>query len=80
MTAGERCPDHPDGDHDPDEGCLEGWTETTRGCGWRPTPKAPPRPPGILDRIALAALDAGATGFSTRRPAGSHDRRWRRNR
>jgi hypothetical protein len=76
MSA-ERCPDHPDAPHDPDEGCLHGWTDTLTGCPWRPEVKRP-APPGVLDRIAVAMAATGSTGF--RRVSGGHDGRWRRNR
>lgn len=77
MSA-DRCPDHPDGPHDSDEGCLHGWTDMLAGCPWRPAPGAPTPPVGVLDRVAVAMAAAGATGL--RRAAGGHDGRWRRNR
>jgi hypothetical protein len=78
MT-GDRCPEHPDAEHDDDEGCLHGWTATERGCPWRPAPKTV-EPVGVFDRIAVAMAASGATGLRFRRSAGSSDRRWRRNR
>lgn len=77
VGAARSCCGHPDGEHDPDEGCLHGWTATEQGCPCRPEPRAP-EPAGLLDTIAAVMAATGATGL--RRVAGPHDGRWRRNR
>ncbi len=70
------CEHNPD-EHDEDEGCLNGWTATEKGCPCRPKQK-PAEPVGVLDLIAVRMAASGATGF--RRISGNHDGRWRRNR
>ncbi len=80
MTDTAPCCGHDLGEHDPDEGCLNGWTDTEAGCPCRPAPKPAAGPVGVLDRITVAMAASGATGLRVRRVAGSHDRRWRRNR
>ncbi len=80
MTPTGPCCVHALDEHDPDEGCLHGWTDTEAGCPCRPPERPPAQPVGVFDRIAVAMAASGATGFRVRRVAGSHDRRWRRNR
>jgi hypothetical protein len=80
LPTAERCCAHPPAEHDPDEGCLHGWTETVKGCPCRPAPKAPTEPAGVFGRITVQMAAAGADGFRVRRVSGQHDRRWRRNR
>jgi hypothetical protein len=80
TAGGKPCCAHDPDEHDPDEGCLHGWTETLEGCPCRQATKAPAAPVSVFDRIAVQMAASGATGFHVRRVAGSHDRRWRRNR
>ncbi len=80
MAATQSCCAHGLDEHDPDEGCLHGWTDVLKGCPCRPAPETPAAPAGMFDRITAQMAAAGATGFRVRHTAGSHDRRWRRNR
>lgn len=74
----DACCEHPVQDHDPEMGCLHGWTATVKGCPCQFARQLPKAPASLLDQIAVAMAVSGATGF--RRSAGGHDGRWRRNR
>ncbi len=75
----DRCCTHDDDEHDPDEGCLHGWTATEQGCPCRPDPKPPTdEPAGVFTKVVARMAFAGATGL--RPAAGGRDGRWRRNR